>query len=680
MGLESFLNIKLKHLRDLLQYLFTNPFFLSIFLFKLLVSIFFIGELPRTYFIPFINEFVTNFGNPYELFFENNFSNAFPYPPLMLYIMSFGFLLFSKLSGLLYGFINLDLLILRIPLLIFDIFTLFILISLNYEKKKQILFLYWASPVIFFINYIHGQLDIIPICLLLFSLLFLFKKRFFMSSLFLAFSLLTKSNVAIALPFYFLYLFRRKFSLFKIITYFVITGFIYIIFILPFIFSEGFIKMVYFSKEQFKIFDLNILFPGETSFYIIVAIYLYLLFKAFSLRKITFELLFLFIGITFTMFVTLIKPSIGWYLWPVSIIIYFLSKTSKNYNLIYYSFGGVFFIYGIINQYFGIQALYNNIIFTILTSSLIYFIYLMYRFGLKSNFLFEDSGVIPTIGVAGNSGSGKTTLTKSLKGLFSSKNVTIIYGDDVHKWERGNENWNKLTHLNPISNRLHSHYKDIKQLKSGSVIYRSHYDHSTGKFTDKLSIKPKNVIIDEGLHTFLIEQKELYDLKIFMFPDEDLNMYWKFKRDIKERGHTKEKIMESIKKREKDYNKFIKPQVENADLVISLIPTEENCFDELGVNFFIKTQIDVEPLLDKLAKYSKLDISFEYSNLKTQSIKIFGNVHSDIIKKILKELDLQYYEFDLNLKSVNSGIDGLVQLFTYYCFYNNLKMKRSENI
>ena len=113
----------------------------------------------------------------------------------------------------------------------------------------------------------------------------------------------------------------------------------------------------------------------------------------------------------------------------------------------------------------------------------------MYKFGIKSGYLFQEKNGVPTIGISGNSGSGKTTISSNLMELFGKENTTIIYGDDVHKWERGDDNWNNFTHLNPISNRLHQHYNDIKKLKYSGKIFRSHYDHSTGKFTNKIEIK-----------------------------------------------------------------------------------------------------------------------------------------------------------------------------------------------
>ena len=69
------------------------------------------------------------------------------------------------------------------------------------------------------------------------------------------------------------------------------------------------------------------------------------------------------------------------------------------------------------------------------------------------------------IGISGASGSGKSTLASNIKKVFGSRRVGIICGDDMHKWERGNERWKEFTHLNPIANELHYDLDILKQLR-----------------------------------------------------------------------------------------------------------------------------------------------------------------------------------------------------------------------
>ena len=60
------------------------------------------------------------------------------------------------------------------------------------------------------------------------------------------------------------------------------------------------------------------------------------------------------------------------------------------------------------------------------------------------------------INISGASGVGKTTISTIISLILSEpySNVLNICGDDLHKWERGDENWDKYTHLNPKDNNL----------------------------------------------------------------------------------------------------------------------------------------------------------------------------------------------------------------------------------
>ena len=118
------------------------------------------------------------------------------------------------------------------------------------------------------------------------------------------------------------------------------------------------------------------------------------------------------------------------------------------------------------------------------------------------------------IAIAGDSGSGKSTLSKIVNLLFK-KEASILETDRYHKWERGDENYQKFTHLNPYANNLEKMSEDIYQLKIGSDIYQVDYDHSSGKFTQKQKIvNTKNLVVC-GLHTLYQQNmNELLNLKI----------------------------------------------------------------------------------------------------------------------------------------------------------------------
>ena len=146
--------------------------------------------------------------------------------------------------------------------------------------------------------------------------------------------------------------------------------------------------------------------------------------------------------------------------------------------------------------------------------------------------------------ICGDSGSGKTTIGELLKNYFS--NSFMLECDRYHKWERGDDNWKSVTHLNPDANYISKMNEDIFDLKIGKSIYQVDYDHHTGRFTEKEKIETSDNIIICGLHSLYSENEKLYDLKIFMDTDDNLKYKWKIKRDMSKRGYTFEKIMKQI--------------------------------------------------------------------------------------------------------------------------------------
>ena len=86
-------------------------------------------------------------------------------------------------------------------------------------------------------------------------------------------------------------------------------------------------------------------------------------------------------------------------------------------------------------------------------------------------------------------------------------------------------------------------------------------------------INSNDFIISIGLHAlYLPILRDCYNLKIFLDIDEGLRRHFKLKRDVKERGQSIGEVLNAFKKREADSERFIRPQVKYADLIISLHP------------------------------------------------------------------------------------------------------------
>ena len=243
------------------------------------------------------------------------------------------------------------------------------------------------------------------------------------------------------------------------------------------------------------------------------------------------------------------------------------------------------------------------------------------------------------IAINGDSGSGKTTLSKILNLLFE-KEACILETDRYHKWERGNKNYQKYTHLNPYANHLERMSEDIFQYKIGQDVYQVDYNHSNGKFTQKQKIENKKNLVLCGLHTlYQSNMNELLNLKIYLDTDRELIKKWKIERDVNERGYTLEKVLKQIKSREKDYNEYIIQQKENADIIIQFYEKD----NKLECNFIIQNESIINKIMKKIIK---LNYEINYEN-DTLIIKLKNNIDelNEDIKYLVNKISVNDYYY-----------------------------------
>jgi uridine kinase len=205
--------------------------------------------------------------------------------------------------------------------------------------------------------------------------------------------------------------------------------------------------------------------------------------------------------------------------------------------------------------------------------------------------------------ICGDSGSGKSTLGMILEGIL--QNSFTMECDRYHKWERGNKKWDEYTHLNPEANYIIKMQKDLFNLKIRNNIYQVNYNHSTGRFTDKKYIPSSDNIIVCGLHCLHIDNKNVFNVKIYMDTEETLRLKWKISRDTNSRGYSLDKIKQQIENRKEDYEKYIKPQMNNADIIVRFFVTSTDVAS-IGVTSLklsLNKKYNVSKLSSILKKY-----------------------------------------------------------------------------
>jgi len=680
--------------------IFKNKFFVGILALKIFFAFFFASNYMTLGTIPFTDYFVSSgFSNPYQHFFELEQFKAFPYSTTMLFFVSFPAFIFSFLPEQIIQSLFIKVFLAKIPLLLADLGIFWILIKLLKTKEKEVILYYWASPIIFYISYFHGQLDAIPTFLLVLATYLLLTEKYLKSAIVLGLALGAKANIFIAIPLIFLYLWRNKQGANKIIQYFSLTILVNALLILPFIFSTGYQKLVVNAAEQSRIFLLQAPLgeSGITLFIVPLVLILFFMRMAYF-RKINQDALMMEFAIAFTILVTLVEPQPGWFFWAIPFLAYFFIKdkyiSKKNYWLINIFFilhfivfnknSDIFQSFQLISKSFSetqnIYSTLNNmginvdfissIVFTIFVGIMIANIYFVYNFGLIANLRYKRTGL--RIGIAGDSGSGKSHTNKIIEDLVGTKNLTALEGDDLHKWERTSEKWEKLTHLNPKSNFLQQEISNIIGIEESKKVTRKQYDHATGTFTKENIVWPTKFILLSGLHSFyLTKLRQMLDIKVFLDPDTTLKMHWKIRRDTHERGHLKEKILESIKSREKDYKKFLEPQKQFAQVIIGYSPKVKikNIGDEkekleTELNISVDNNFNSHDLLEQLENVETLNSGVEYNDdLRTQTMKFSGEIAPDNVARIAYALvpNLEEVLENRNPKW-RQNLDGITQL------------------
>lgn len=643
----------------------------------------FSSEYNSLLFQPFVNSFVDNsLQNPWEFYVEHKLNlDSFPYHSFMLLLLY----PFAALSELL----HFDALF-KLPLLFADLGIFYVLIKSFPNKEKNIYLFYFLNPVIIYATYIHSQLDIIPTAILVYGIYLLISNKYVYSSVVFGLALATKIHIIIALPLIFFYLFKAE-NLKIAIKYVAIALAVFLLFDLPFLFSDGFIQMVLLNPKQSLLFD-SFYTIGSVSILLPIASILMIYLSFFNQNKVNHDLLYFYFGILFTATIFFIYSGPAWYVWMVPFVsMYFIENHNKNYKSLFLYIGFstlylVFFIFFYQSEYKDIlflgQEVYlkiNNarlgdISFTFLEVTLVAIMYAFYKYGIKSNSIYRKQLNL-IIGIGGDSGVGKSTLLNNLQNILGRR-LLQIEGDGEHKWERGDANWSKYTHLDPKANHIHKQSDAIYSLKHNEVIYRSEYEHSQGKFTEPKKVEPKEFIVIAGLHPFYLPKlRKDIDFKIYIDTDETLRRHWKIIRDTKKRGYSIEKILEQIETRMEDATKYIYPQKDFADMVVKYYSVNEFVLGKeeevitLGLKITFDANIHIEDIL------SKLDCEFVWDyndDLKSQYIEFvsmpqtnFKHLAIDSIKNI-KEIIAPDAKWE-------KGYEGLIQLISLKMISEKLK-------
>ncbi|HSL71391.1 MAG TPA: phosphoribulokinase [Longimicrobiales bacterium] len=177
------------------------------------------------------------------------------------------------------------------------------------------------------------------------------------------------------------------------------------------------------------------------------------------------------------------------------------------------------------------------------------------------------------IGIVGDSAAGKTTLTRGLVNILGADRVTHVCTDDYHKYDRQERAQLPFTALHPDCNHIDIMELHLERLHYNQPILKPVYDHSTGSLVRPEYLEPREFIIVEGLLGFFSPvARQFIDIKVFLDPPEELRRRWKIRRDTTKRGYSPEQVLAELDKREAESRTFIRPQRDEADIVVCFSP------------------------------------------------------------------------------------------------------------
>jgi phosphoribulokinase len=206
------------------------------------------------------------------------------------------------------------------------------------------------------------------------------------------------------------------------------------------------------------------------------------------------------------------------------------------------------------------------------------------------------------LGIVGDSAAGKTTLTRGLVRILGEQHATHVSADHYHRYDRRQRAERGVTPLSPQCNYLDVLEQHLAHLRAGEAILKPVYSHKEGTFQPPEYLRPAEFTIVEGLLGFHTEgMREVYDVRLFLDPPEELRRRWKVQRDCSRRGYTTDQVLEELDRREADAESYVRPQQRYADILISFMPAGDGDQDHLDAKLVMRPGLvhpDLSALVD----------------------------------------------------------------------------------
>ena len=478
---------------------------------KLILITVFIPEIQSQWFVTFvINAIEYPSLNPWESFIRiNGDPVAYPYGVIMFIAhlpTTFVGWIIDNLTGLNYfaGFCF------RLSLVTADTFLLLILLQQFDDRWEGLILHYWLSPLVIFITYWHGQLDIIPLALFIWSVSMLRSGGTAVSGIVMALAISAKHSMLIGLPFVFIYLwFKRNiaggggiFLLYLMVTLSLLEGFL--------LWSDGFQQMVTGNREIAKLYWLSIEMGEALQIYLTPLTYMLLLYFTWRLRRMSHELLMTMMGVAFSVIILLTPASPGWFVWLVPMLVLYLSRSNRGAIIISRLFSVVFITYHTIysagsklifwqipsvdKEWLNALTLQSELNTLVIGVAIIMTLQ-MFRDGIKRSDYYQFGMRPLVVSVAGDMNKRQVPFISSLVSLFGKQQISQLNGDDYYHLNTNNPQPDPHTfdHLRMV--------RDLRRLVEGKWVIKKSHHNKGGDFVPEQRKNSSPVIIVKNAHS-----------------------------------------------------------------------------------------------------------------------------------------------------------------------------------
>lgn len=566
-----------------------NPLFLFGLIIRVLLVLLVFSQPVTEWYVPFLDISISTFTfDPWSTWLMQGGSTAaFPYGYVMWGVFLPLTLLFKTLAlPLIYGY--------GVTIIAADFMMLLLIRNMVKGRDQLLLAVYWLSPIIIVASYLLGFNDLIPVLLLTTSLYLTKRNRLVLAGFICVAAISAKLSMVLALPFFCIYLLHNR-ALRQLSPQF-LKGIVIgaVIFLFPFFaFSYDGTSMLFSNPEMGKVFRLAVNLGGSTFIYLVALVYFFMLYVAWRIRRLNFDLFNAMLGIAFLLVVLMTPASPGWFIWAMPLLVTYQATSGRIATALVALFSILYVLVSILITSSFIPYIFHayllptsplvSLIHTLMVATGIILALRIWRETVSQNDYFRLSRKPFVLGIAGDSGAGKDTFADAIKHLFGSHSVTSLSGDDYHLWDRQKPMWQVMTHLNPMANDLEGFANDLVALTDGKKIKSKHYNHQTGRMSHLFCIKSNDIIIASGLHAlYLPILRDCYNLSIYLDIDEGLRRHFKLQRDVHQRGHALERVLASFERREPDSARFIRPQASHADLAFSLQPIHPRMLEDIS--------------------------------------------------------------------------------------------------